>query len=160
MKSRMPVRILLTFSLIFIFAIAVSGSQKSRHKSANEAPEKAILTVLNQQVAAWNRHDLEGFMAGYRNSDKLTFFSGGTKTMGWSTTLERYRARYKSNGNEMGQLDFTDIEVESLGPQSAFVRGHWHLKMANGEPGGLFTLIFRKFSDGWKIIHDHTSSAS
>jgi beta-aspartyl-peptidase (threonine type) len=60
----------------------------------------------------------------------------------------------------MGHLDFSDLEVETLGPDSAFVRGHWNLKMASGEQGGLFTLVFRKFSDGWKIIHDHTSASS
>jgi ketosteroid isomerase-like protein len=47
-----------------------------------------------------------------------------------------------------------------LGQESAFVRGAWKLTMSDGKtPHGLFTLIFRKFPDGWKIIHDHTSAA-
>jgi hypothetical protein len=25
-------------------------------------------------------------------------------------------------------------------------------------PGGLFTVIFRKLPEGWKIVHDHTSA--
>jgi len=161
-KRAMRLRMLWAALLIVLLAITVYGSAKQqRRKSDNvAATTKAILAVLNQQVAAWNHHDLEGFMAGYRNSEKLSFYSGGTKTSGWQPTLDRYRNRYQSAGREMGQLEFTELEVESLGPDTAFVRGHWNLKMTTGDQGGLFTLIFRKFADGWKIIHDHTSAAS
>jgi len=149
-------------ALILFLAVAAGGAQKAhkRKATAAEAPTKAILAVLNNQVAAWNRHDLEGFMAGYRNTEKLSFFSGGIKTSGWQTTLERYRSRYQSEGREMGHLEFSELAVETLGPQTAFVRGHWNVKMTGSEQGGLFTLILRKFGDGWKIIHDHTSAAS
>jgi ketosteroid isomerase-like protein len=161
-KLAMRSRMLWAAPLIFVLAVAVCGSAKhQRRKSDNSAAKtKAILAVLDAQVAAWNRHDLEGFMAGYRNSEKLSFYSGGIKTSGWNTTLERYRNRYQSEGREMGHLEFSDLEVEMLGPDTAFVRGHWNLKMTGSEPGGLFTLIFRKFADGWKIIHDHTSASS
>ncbi|MEW6209073.1 MAG: nuclear transport factor 2 family protein [Acidobacteriota bacterium] len=64
----------------------------------------------------------------------------------------------QSEGREMGSLTFSDLQIEMLGPGGAFVRGRWHLRMSAGEAGGLFTLIFRRFSDGWKIIHDHTGS--
>ncbi len=120
--------------------------------------ETAIRKVLDDQVAAWNRHDLEGFMAGYWNSPELTFFSGGSVTRGWQPTLERYRKRYQSAGTEMGTLAFSDINVQILGPEAAFVRGRFHLQMAGKESSGIFTLIFRKFPQGWKIVHDHTSS--
>ena len=122
--------------------------------------EAAIRKVLQSQVAAWNRHDLEGFLAGYWNSPALTFSSGATETLGWQATLERYRKKYQAPGAEMGKLEMTDIQVEMVGAQGAFVRGRWHLDLANGkQPHGLFTLIFRKFPDGWKILHDHTSAA-
>jgi len=49
------------------------------------------------------------------------------------------------------------LKIEMLGPNAAFVRGRWHLEMSSGEQGGLYTLTFRKFDDGWKIVHDHTS---
>ncbi len=118
----------------------------------------AIRTMLQRQVEAWNRHDLEGFMAGYWRSPELTFFSNDTVTRGWEPTLKRYQAKYQAAGKEMGTLDFFDLEVTPLSPDAAFVRGHWHLRMKDGsEPGGLFTLIVRKFPDGWKIVHDHTS---
>ena len=122
--------------------------------------ESAIKHVLTAQQDAWNRHDLDAFMSGYWNSPELTFFSGGKETRGWQATLERYRATYDSPGHAMGKLDFSDLRIEMLGPEAAFVRGAWHLAMPEGKnPQGRFTLIFRKFGDGWKIIHDHTSAA-
>lgn len=149
-----------------IIAIAVVVSfgaispANAKQKRLNESPDvKKIKAVLGHQIEAWNRHDLEGFMDGYWQSDNLTFYSGGSSVSGWKTTLERYRNRYQSAGNEMGQLDFTDLQIEMLGSTSAFVRGHWRLKMAGSEPGGLFTLIFRKMGGNWKIVHDHTSTS-
>ena len=123
-------------ALSLVLAVAVSGAQKTHRRKATstETTSRAILSVLDNQVAAWNRHDLEGFMAGYRNSDRLSFYSGGTKTSGWKTTLERYRNRYQSEGREMGHLEFTDLEVEPLGPDTAFVRGHWD--QLRGSHGG------------------------
>jgi beta-aspartyl-peptidase (threonine type) len=120
---------------------------------------REIRTVMDGQVAAWNRHDLEGFMAGYWKSPELTFFSGATRTKGWEPTLERYRQRYQANGAAMGTLEFSDLSVEQLCPEAAFVRGHWQLTMPDGkQPHGLFTLVFRKFPEGWRIVHDHSSA--
>jgi len=121
---------------------------------------RAIRAVLDRQVQAWNRRDLEGFMQGYWRSPNLTFYSGGATVSGWEETIARYRNRYQSAGNEMGKLEFLDLKIEQLGPSAAFVRGRFQLRMSSGESGGLFTLTFRKFADGWKIIHDHTSTAS
>jgi ketosteroid isomerase-like protein len=121
--------------------------------------QQAVRTVLDTQVAAWNRGDLEGYMAGYWNSPELTFFSGGTITKGWQPTLERYRKRYQSGGREMGKLDFTETTIDMLSPDSAVARGRWHLAMKNGQqPKGVFTVMFRKFPEGWKIVHDHSSA--
>ena len=143
--------------LLLILMIAASPlvAQKSLTKQSAEAE---ISRVLQQQVAAWNRHDLEAFMAGYWKSPDLTFFSGATATKGWEPTLERYRQRYQANGAAMGKLEFSDLSVEQLSPDAAFVRGRWHLTMPDGkQPHGLFTLVFRKFPDRWRIVHDHSS---
>jgi beta-aspartyl-peptidase (threonine type) len=119
---------------------------------------KAIRAVLDAQVVAWNKGDLEGFMAGYWKSPDLTFYSGKTKLRGWQATLERYRKRYQAEGREMGKLAFSDLEIEPLGGEYALVRGSWQLTLKGENPGGLFTLAFKKLPEGWRIIHDHTSS--
>jgi beta-aspartyl-peptidase (threonine type) len=121
-------------------------------------PAAAIRKVIDDQQAAWNRHDLEAFMSGYWNSPDLTFFSGVHEAKGWQAALDRYRKAYQGEGHEMGKLDFTNLRIEILGPDAAFVRGEFHLTMSDGKtPHGLFTLIFRKFPDGWKIIHDQSA---
>jgi beta-aspartyl-peptidase (threonine type) len=127
--------------------------------SSSQNVKTSVELVLQAQQDAWNRHDLEAFMTGYWSSPELTFFSGAHETTGWQGALERYRKTYQSEGKEMGKLEFSALRIEPLGGDAAFVRGAWHLTMSNGKtPHGLFTLVFRKFPDGWKIVHDHTSA--
>jgi beta-aspartyl-peptidase (threonine type) len=119
---------------------------------------KAIRKLLDDQAAAWNRGDLEGFMAGYWKSDDLTFYSGKDITRGWKATLDRYRKRYQAEGKEMGTLTFSDLRIEVLGADCALVRGRFHVAMKKEKLEGLFTLLLRKTADGWRIVHDHTSA--
>ena len=148
-------RRLITPLLIAILHVATAAFAQTPSTTDQQA---AIRAILQSQVDAWNRHDLGAFMAGYWNSPDLTFFSGAKETQGWQATLERYRKNYQSGDAEMGKLEFSDLQVEMLGPQSAFVRGKFHLTLSNGkQPHGLFTLIFRQFPEGWRIVHDHSS---
>lgn len=120
--------------------------------------QAAIQRVLDDQTAAWNKGDLEGFMAGYWRSPELTFYSGATVTKGWQGTLERYKTRYQGEGKEMGKVTFSDVRIDVLGPDSAIVRGKWGLVKKDEKLGGLFTLVCRKLPEGWRIVHDHTSN--
>jgi beta-aspartyl-peptidase (threonine type) len=119
----------------------------------------AVRSVLDRQVADWNRGDLDGFLAGYWNSPKVVFQSGGQRFNGWEAMRDRYRRRYQAEGRAMGRLVFSGLDIEPLGPAAALARGRWQLTMPDGStPGGLFTVIFRKLPEGWKIVHDHTSA--
>jgi ketosteroid isomerase-like protein len=122
--------------------------------------EEGIKHMLVSQIEAWNQGQLEGFMQGYWHLPDLTFFSGAAITKGWEPTLLRYRERYKSQGKEMGQLEFQDLNIEILGRKAAVVTGKWALTMSDGaKPHGLFTLIVKQMPGGWRIVHDHTSAA-
>jgi ketosteroid isomerase-like protein len=146
------------FTIILLATSAAVRAQDVSGAYGNEA--KAIERVLRTQQEAWNRHDLEHFMAGYWNSPELTFFSDAKEHDGWQATMDRYLATYSSPGHEMGKLEFSGLRVMVLSQDSAFVRGSWKLTTSNGKtPHGLFTLVFRKFPEGWKIVHDHTSAA-
>jgi ketosteroid isomerase-like protein len=145
-------------SLLFLISLISPASYAGNNAAQDVKP--AVEQVLRTQQEAWNRHDLESFMAGYWKSPDLTFFSGANRTSGWQGALDRYRKTYQGEGKEMGKLEFSELQIEPLGSDAAFVRGAWHLSMSDGKtPHGLFTLIFRKFPDGWKITHDHTSAA-
>ena len=152
-------KVLSILVLLPLFAAGAAAQSAAKNTPAPDDRD-AVEQVLRTQQDAWNHHDLDAFMAGYWNSADLTFFSGAKQTSGWQATLDRYKATYASPGHEMGTLEFSALRIEMLGPESAFVRGAWHLTMTDGKtPHGLFTLVFRKFPDGWKIIHDHTSAA-
>jgi uncharacterized protein (TIGR02246 family) len=152
----------LLISQLLLSPLAIPAFPYAPQKTGEAPPsgEAAVEAVLRTQQDAWNRHDLDAFMAGYWNSPELTFFSGANQRKGWQATLDRYRTTYASPGHEMWTLEFSGLRIEMLGPDAAFVRGSWHLTMPDGKtPHGLFTLVFRKFPEGWRIVHDHTSVA-
>ena len=122
-------------------------------------PASEIRTLLDAQVKAWNQGDLDGFVSAYWNDDRVTFFSGGDVSKGFKPLRDRYFKRYKAEGKEMGQLAFENLEIEPVGPDFATARGRFRLKMKEDQPTGLVTLWLRKFPDGWKIVHDHSSAA-
>ena len=115
--------------------------------------------MLEAQAKAWNNGDIEGYMDGYDRSDKTVFISGDSISHGWQTVHDRYKKNYDTR-EKMGVLSFSDLEITLTSSESAVVLGRWHLKRANDEPHGTFTLIFRHTRAGWRIIHDHTSSAT
>ena len=144
-------------SLLLLGTAFAQARNPQASPAGSASGEAAIRAVLQSQVEAWNHHDLEKFMAGYWNSPQLTFFSGATETKGWQPTLERYQQKYQAEGRSMGTLSFSDLTVEMLGRDAAFARGRFQLVMPDGkQPRGVFTLVLRKFPEGWRIIHDHT----
>jgi len=146
-------KILLLLSA-FILTFGTIGAAQENKRDAKFARE--ILRVMDAQVAAWNAGDIEGFMDGYWKSEKLVFVSGETVTKGWQPTIDRYKKKYDSRA-KMGTLAFSDLEVNVLSKDAAAVLGSWALARAQDNPKGKFTLLFRRFKDGWKIVHDHTS---
>ena len=119
---------------------------------------KDVETVLLDQVDAWNRGDIEAFMHGYKNSPDTTFI-GKTVEHGYQMILDRYRKAYASH-EAMGTLEFSDLDVRMLGDEHAVVTGKFHLARTaagGGEASGLFSLVFEKTPQGWRIILDHTS---
>ena len=152
-RRRAPAALAVLFLLPFL---AVAASRLTAQPDSS-AVERALRDVLTTQQAAWNRGDIPTFLRGYWNSPDLTFAGSDGIVRGYDGLLQRYQKSYPS-AQAMGQLDFSGLEIHTLGPDSAMVLGHWHLSRAIGGAGGVFTLIFRRFPGGWRIIHDHTSA--
>lgn len=125
-------------------------------QSRDEKIKADIRKVMDEQVAAWNRGDIDGFMKGYWKSENLIFVSGDRVTRGWQQTTDNYKKNYNTR-EKMGVLTFSELEIEVLNKDSAKVLGRWKVAHPPEDNQGRFTLIFRKFKDGWRIIHDHTS---
>ncbi len=143
-------------ALVFLLALLQAASLSAGNKTPEE---ELIMQVLETQVQAWNEGSLEAFMVTYWNSGELTYFSGSQPHRGWTELLARYRRTYQSKESEMGTLSFTGIEISLLGSDFALARGQWHLERQSlNDISGLFTLVLKRFPDGWKIIHDHSSS--
>ena len=142
--------------LLIIFLISAFYMTASAQSNDSDI-EKQITKVMTDQAEAWNRGDIDGFMRGYWNSDKLIFVSGANVTRGWQPTLDRYKKSYDTRA-KMGTLTFSDLEVTVLSRDAAVVLGSWALKREGGDdPHGKFTLTFRRFKEGWRIVIDHTS---
>ena len=125
--------------------------------SASYAQDRQqILAVLEKQRAAWNAGDLVNYMQGYQQSDSLLFVGKSGPTYGWKQTLANYQKNYPDK-QAMGFLTFDIKKVQFISGDTAFVMGAWHLKRQKDEPQGYFTLIFKKFKSGWKIVSDHSS---
>jgi len=149
-------RSLLVFFLAMSLAdVSVFALLPQNHDSKNEM---AIRAVLDAQAAAWNRGDIEGYMDGYDRSPNTEFVSGDRINRGWQAVLDRYKKSYDSR-EKMGGLTFSELEITVLSKDAALVLGRWRLKRANDEPHGTFSLLFRKTKAGWRIVHDHSSSA-
>lgn len=116
-----------------------------------------VEAVLHAQVAAWNRGDVAGYMEGYWKSDSLLFTSGGRVRRGWKETYEKYAASYDTR-EKMGTLSFSNLEFHLTAPGAAWVFGRWELERPGDRPGGVFSVILKKFPAGWRVVHDHTSS--
>ena len=141
----------------------VVGAQATT-AAPEDSDESAIRAVIRAQTEAWNHGDIPGFMQAYEDKPETTFIGTGLRK-GYKPILERYQKAY-SNPAQMGTLTFNDLEVRLL-PAScgrtefAVVTGRFHLERnEKGEAtkdDGIFSLVWRKGPQGWKILLDHTS---
>ncbi len=152
MLPRMPLRTLRKPPMR-ILLLLIAGCAGPGH------PRADIQAVLETQVGAWNRGDLDAFLAGYWKSEQTVFAGSDKVHRGFEAMAERYRASYPTR-EKMGRLSFSNVAFERLEDDRAVVTGSWELEIAGQDkrPGGVFTLIWRRFHDGWRIVHEHTSS--
>ncbi|HSD88047.1 MAG TPA: nuclear transport factor 2 family protein [Kofleriaceae bacterium] len=120
--------------------------------------DQAVRAVLTAQQSAWNRGDLDGYMAGYAHRPDLVFTSGGKLRRGWQETYDKYKAKYGSDRSTMGTLAFEILGVQSLGADGAVVLGRWKLTDTPNAGSGVFSVALARTPEGWRVVHDHTSS--
>lgn len=145
-----------------VLPCAVLRAQSALQAAA--ADDAAIRAAIQTQADAWNRADIPAFTQSYEDSADTTFI-GLTVRKGYQPILERYQQNYTTR-EEMGTLSFKDLDIRLLPnacgtPEIALVTGKFHLeRAAHGaakKDDGIFSLVWRKGPQGWKIVLDHTS---
>ena len=137
--------------IFFIIFLLITGSLSAQSKN-----ETAILKILAEQTAAWNRGDIKKFMTGYWENDSLMIIGKSGVTYGWTNTLNNYKKSYPDT-TAMGKLSFNIISVKRLSKKYYHVVGKWFLKRSIGDLSGHYTLLFQKVNGNWVIIADHSS---
>ena len=141
---------------LLLTAVAIFISGQTIIAQSSSADEQAIRKVLDAQIVSWNNGDLEKFMETYWNDDSLMFIGKNGITYGYNNTLANYKKKYPGK-EAMGKLIFHILKVDKLSDEYYFVVGQWTLKRKSDEPGGHYTLLFRKINNKWLIVADHSS---
>ena len=78
--------------------------------------------------------------------------------MGYDSMAAGYKRNYNTR-EKMGTLTFTNLVFNTLDSDHEIVQctGRWNVAHEGSEPqAGVFSLIFRRIDNDWKIIVDHT----
>jgi beta-aspartyl-peptidase (threonine type) len=140
-------------SLIFMIPLLLIGCQTVVDE---EAISREVKQILDTQAQAWNAGDFRAFMEPYWKSEEMTFQSGNNRLNGWQALLSRYETTYA--GEKAGTLTFKDLEIKVVNKDLVYVLGRFHLAYPDSSLEGLFTILLKRFPEGWLIIHDHSSS--
>ena len=138
---------------LYLLILCLSVSLASYSQSIEE---REIRKLLDTQIQAWNRGNIDEFMIGYWNNDSLMFIGKNGVTYGYTNTLKNYKKSY-SDTAQMGKLKFDLLQVKKISADAYFVVGKWFLKRSVGDIGGHYTLLFRKIKGKWVIVADHSS---
>jgi ketosteroid isomerase-like protein len=152
--SRPAQLVLFAVTILAVVTVAVASGARPPQPSPDEAQIRALLV---DQTAAWNRGDIDGFMAGYWKSDETEFVSADGISRGWQALLDRYKRSYPDR-KAMGRLSFANLEIRVECPNSAYAIGEFHLEREKDNPAGIFTLNLKKFPEGWRVVVDHTTA--
>ena len=117
--------------------------------------EAALMQAIQATAAAWNRGDVDGFMAPYAESATYMTPAG---LIGVDALRARYLAKYFTGTKPDQQLRFDQLEVRALGTDHALMTGRFTL-VGGGKPDqtGRFSLTWMRMPAGWRILHDHSS---
>lgn len=117
-----------------------------------------VASMLASAAAAWNRGDLEAFMADYERSPNTTYIGSDGLIVGWEGIRDRYAPAF-GPGAERDSLRLETRRVRTLGQRHALALGRYVLHRDGRVTGsGPFTLVLLRVEGRWNIVHDHTSS--
>jgi beta-aspartyl-peptidase (threonine type) len=154
MPAHLPARFLL---------VAILAGAGCARPSPLPPPSPATLgpeleAQFERSAVAWNSGDLAGFMEDYARDSLTTYMGARAPVYGWATIRDRYAPSFQP-GARRDSLRFERFAVRPLSPTLALVTARFILHRGDSvTASGPFTLVMERRPDGWKILHDHTSS--
>jgi ketosteroid isomerase-like protein len=145
--------------LWLVLVAACAGATPPPKRMFQPADRDAVKAVLDAQMNAWNKGDIDGYMAGYAKTDWLVFTSGAKIRRGWQETYDTFKNKYAKDSSAMGRLVFEILSIDPVGADGAVVLGSWALTNSPSDGGGVFSVVLERRPEGWKVIHDHTSAS-
>jgi uncharacterized protein (TIGR02246 family) len=118
----------------------------------------AVVRIVLAQETAWNKGDLDGFLAGFKDAPDTQAVLGN-RAVGLMDIRNAFHNNYP-NRDAMGILAYSDVEARELGENYALATGRYHLdrsKKYGGPADGTFTEVMEKTPKGWQIIFDETT---
>jgi ketosteroid isomerase-like protein len=148
-----------------VLVAILAGCRGSARPAAALSPssDSAALThliaaQLERSALDWNRGDLDGFLSDYAPESTTTFIDGRRAREGMGFIRENYAPRF-SPGASRDSLHFEELKVRGLSPTLALVTARFILQRGSEvTASGPFTLVMERRPEGWKILHDHSSS--
>ncbi|MGQ0814788.1 MAG: YybH family protein [Gemmatimonadota bacterium] len=137
--------------------VGACASASVRSNDITPQLQRELTDLMNESAAAWNRGDLDGFLATYKD-DAQTAFMAPQITYGLPAIKARYARSYFKDGKPNAELAFGDLKFRPLGSGFVLMTGRWYLTDSEGKKQeGYYTLVWEETAAGWKIIHDHSS---
>ena len=159
MRSRLSC-VLVLFLLVLTPAPYAQAPEKPKDQLRTLSREELdMIKVLNAQERAWNHADIDGYLTGYENSPELLFVADSRITRGFDQLTSDYKRNYPTK-ESMGVLTFSELEPHVMGEKFGVVLGKYHVdraKKLGGTADGMFSLVFEKTDEGWKIVVAHTT---
>ena len=117
-----------------------------------------IRALFESGCAAWNRGDIDGYLADYWHSDKVRWVSEGMVSYGFEAIASAFKSRFDTPEN-MGKLEVANLEIQLLSESDALVFGGWTQTTRTARRNGVFTVHMKKIDGVWLVVSDHSSTS-
>lgn len=134
--------------------LALAAVPAFAQPAAAEDAGAEVRAVLERQVEAWNRGDVETFTSFY--AENAVFVSPSGVHRGRDEVLARYRRRYPDRA-AMGQLGFEVLDLR-VTARAVSLAASWHLAYPEGgredASGHTLLVLLPREGGGWEIAQD------
>jgi ketosteroid isomerase-like protein len=118
---------------------------------------RQICAMMAASAQAWNRGQLDAFVADYMEGEGTTYIGSRGIVRGPAAIRDAYAPRF-GPGGVRDSLSFERVEVDLLAPDLANTIA-WYVLMRGDSitARGPTSLVMRRVKGSWKIVHDHSS---